>query len=269
MMSTSPLSIDEIRQVFWLLGECTELGADPIVWRQHLARGSATLVREHFVNVVETTVIRSEDGSPKPVTLGYFNGGDLINAKFELIHQFMEAPEQINPMIPRMLSPDNPASTHLRQEFVQDDDWYRSHFYQEYLRPLGLNDQVTSIDLTAPHSASAICWLSYPRETCPSRAAIILQFLQTELTRLKRMGKLAPIGGFSLTHLTSRQLQILYGLFQGDSEKQLALRLGISQHTVHDHLKRLHARMGASSRGELLAACLKFWPALESLQETP
>jgi DNA-binding CsgD family transcriptional regulator len=42
-------------------------------------------------------------------------------------------------------------------------------------------------------------------------------------------------------------------LAEGDSEQQVALRLGISAHTVHEHVKRLHRRFGVSSRGELLA----------------
>jgi len=56
--------------------------------------------------------------------------------------------------------------------------------------------------------------------------------------------------------LPPRLRQVLAGLLKGDSEQQVALRLGISAHTVHEHVKRLHRRFGVSSRGELLARAL-------------
>ena len=54
-------------------------------------------------------------------------------------------------------------------------------------------------------------------------------------------------------HLTPRMKQILSCLLNGDGEKQIAARLGISPHTVHTHVKQLHKTLGVTSRGELLA----------------
>lgn len=264
-MSSSNPSLEEVRRVFRLLGECTELGADPVLWRRHLAEGCSALIGDHFVNVIDSTVTLSSDGEPQPSTLGYFSGGSLINARFDLIDEFMESPAQINPMVSASLSARDASLTHRRCEFVPDRSWYGSHFFQDYLRPLGLNDQVTSVDLSAPHAVSTICWLSYPKRRCTVRAARLLNVLHGELTLLKCEGRLVPLGGFSLTDLSPRQREILYGLFQGDSEKQLARRLGISRHTVHDYLKRLHHRLHVHSRGDLLNRCLKFWPALEQM----
>jgi DNA-binding CsgD family transcriptional regulator len=53
--------------------------------------------------------------------------------------------------------------------------------------------------------------------------------------------------------LSPRLRDILDRLLQGDSEKQIAGRLGISPHTVHTHVKKLHKTLNVSSRGELLA----------------
>lgn len=53
--------------------------------------------------------------------------------------------------------------------------------------------------------------------------------------------------------LTPRTAQVLERLLEGDSEKQVALLLGISRHTVHDHVKTIHKTFGVVSRGELLA----------------
>jgi DNA-binding CsgD family transcriptional regulator len=53
--------------------------------------------------------------------------------------------------------------------------------------------------------------------------------------------------------LSPRLRQTLEALIVGDSEKQIALKLKVSQHTVHFYVKQLYKRFGANSRGELLA----------------
>ena len=46
---------------------------------------------------------------------------------------------------------------------------------------------------------------------------------------------------------------MLDGLAGGASEKELAHQLGVSTHTLHDHVKAVHRAYGVRSRGELLA----------------
>ena len=53
--------------------------------------------------------------------------------------------------------------------------------------------------------------------------------------------------------LSPRMRQTLERLVAGDSEKQIAGRLKVSQNTVHVYVKQLYKRFGASSRGELLS----------------
>lgn len=53
--------------------------------------------------------------------------------------------------------------------------------------------------------------------------------------------------------LSPRTRQTLDCLLAGDSEKQVAARLGLSRHTVHVYVKTLYRRFGVSSRGELFA----------------
>jgi DNA-binding CsgD family transcriptional regulator len=60
-----------------------------------------------------------------------------------------------------------------------------------------------------------------------------------------------PTGG-----LEPRARETLEHLLTGASEKQIAPRLGVSQHTVHMYVKKIYKRFGVSSRAELLARCL-------------
>jgi DNA-binding CsgD family transcriptional regulator len=57
--------------------------------------------------------------------------------------------------------------------------------------------------------------------------------------------------------LSPRQEQTLGYLLAGDSEKQVARKLKLSQHTVHMYVKAIYKSFGVSSRAELLARHLK------------
>jgi DNA-binding CsgD family transcriptional regulator len=59
----------------------------------------------------------------------------------------------------------------------------------------------------------------------------------------------------ALQSLSQRMRDTLGGLLAGGSEKTIAMELGLSRHTVHEHVKRLHRAFNVSSRGELLSAC--------------
>ena len=63
------------------------------------------------------------------------------------------------------------------------------------------------------------------------------------------LGHDAPVGH----DLSPRVRQTLQRLLAGDSEKQIAARLGVSPHTVHVYVKNLYRHYDVSSRGELLA----------------
>lgn len=55
------------------------------------------------------------------------------------------------------------------------------------------------------------------------------------------------------TELSPRLLQIMQCLAAGCSEKEIALSLKLSVHTVHEYVKQIHRRFDVHSRGELLA----------------
>ncbi len=60
--------------------------------------------------------------------------------------------------------------------------------------------------------------------------------------------------------LSTREQEVLDQLITGRSIKQIAHALSRSPHTVHDHVKSLHRKLGARTRGELVARALGFLP---------
>ncbi len=60
--------------------------------------------------------------------------------------------------------------------------------------------------------------------------------------------------GLSGSRLSKRQVQLLAALEQGLSNRDIAERLGISEHTVKVHLWRLFRRLGVKSRTQAIYA---------------
>ena len=63
----------------------------------------------------------------------------------------------------------------------------------------------------------------------------------------------ASAAGNGNNSMPDRQRSTLDLLLDGKSEKEVAARLDISPHTVHNHVKEIYKRMNVNSRPELLA----------------
>ncbi len=84
--------------------------------------------------------------------------------------------------------------------------------------------------------------------------------LKAILPLLARRASLAlsTVGEGDIPWLTVREQQVIEQLVLGKSVRQIAEDLERSPHTVHDHVKSLHRKLGASSRGELIARALGY-----------
>lgn len=60
-----------------------------------------------------------------------------------------------------------------------------------------------------------------------------------------------------ISDLPPRLQETLRHLLNGDSEKQVAIKMQLSRHTVHVYVKALYKRFDVNSRAELLSRCLK------------
>ena len=64
--------------------------------------------------------------------------------------------------------------------------------------------------------------------------------------------------------LSPREDQIVRHIFGSNSERGIALDLGISHHTVHTHVKRLYRKLHVSDRAGVMARILSAFLSLES-----
>lgn len=56
----------------------------------------------------------------------------------------------------------------------------------------------------------------------------------------------------ALLGLSPRECGVVRAVFDGDSEKRIAERIGLSPHTVHTYLWRIYRKLQVQSREELL-----------------
>jgi DNA-binding CsgD family transcriptional regulator len=80
------------------------------------------------------------------------------------------------------------------------------------------------------------------------------QFL---LEALRRAPSCEGIEAGKIDQLSPRELQVAEHAAQGESNKQIADRLGLSEHTVKNYLFHLFEKLGVSNRFELLFLLFK------------
>lgn len=56
----------------------------------------------------------------------------------------------------------------------------------------------------------------------------------------------------TVLNLSPRESDVTLGLLAGETEVDIATRLGISAHTVHCHVTRLHRKLNVQSKSDLL-----------------
>ena len=108
----------------------------------------------------------------------------------------------------------------------------------------------------SPGCALAV-FVALPEQAAPIADEVVLA-LEAGIPILARRAALA-LGNQPCSNapwLTAREHEVLEQLILGRSVKQIATVLGRSPHTVHDHVKSLHRKLNASTRGGLVARAL-------------
>lgn len=66
-------------------------------------------------------------------------------------------------------------------------------------------------------------------------------------------GEIAPAPRIAPIRVTGRELAVARLVARGLGNKEIAVALGISEHTVCTHLRRSYAKLGARSRAEMVS----------------
>jgi DNA-binding CsgD family transcriptional regulator len=161
--------------------------------------------------------------------------------------------------------------TRCREQLCGDKEWYRSSEVHEFVRLVGMDDFLGSATRIG-HPPSLYTLVLFrtlgDRQFAPRERRLIRLFHHELSEHLGKTLVYEPGGPFLA--LPPRLRQTLQCLIEGDGEKQAALRLGLSRHTLHDYVKEIYRRLGVSGRAELMALCLRhrFGHALEAARNS-
>jgi DNA-binding CsgD family transcriptional regulator len=254
---SSRLGVPEIRQVFRLIGDCRELGRTRQSWVTRAAEGLRDLTASLIVigGFFESVQASGSEVGRSAWDVGWLSARDRA-VWMDLIdrgeHLKYETVQRVATIRGRRI-------VRSRSQLVADTAWRRSGEFNEDRRPLGQDD--TMIGLNHLAGGISIQMFSLNRgvgdRPFEARDRAILRLVQAELEPLFGTHLIVDTVG-PIDRLPPRLKSVLEAIVAGDTEKQIALRLGLSRHTVHDYVKALHQKSGASCRADLLAYYYRF-----------
>lgn len=261
MEKSSSLRVVDVHNIHRLIGESRDLGADSVAWRSHLFGGLCRLLGGTFAVGGETVGLLS--GTHAPTTMVFWNAG-VDERKVGNLFAYIQAETEsggTHPMLPHLH--DLAAIQHVtiqRRDWVPDEEWYRSLVFQ-FQGDAGLDHNIASVHILQPKPADLHSAFMILREKgqrpFSGREVLLLNTLHRELAPL--IGRqLAGGNEPSPAGLAPRHRKVLEALLDGDSEKQIARRLGYSQSTVHEYIKAIYRHFRVESRAELMARWIRF-----------
>lgn len=261
MAKSQRLRLDEVRDVFRLLGECRDLGVDPAAWRRHALSGLCRLAGAESANGGEARWDRRE--GPFEIILPVDSG--FSPAQLALYGEFMRDYGPADPLIVgamRRMAPG--VSTQPRSRLIDERVWRRSAFFPLYRAAEQCHDLFSIVDVAATDTTDAIVLHRGPgRPDFGGRERRVVRLFHAEAAPLIG-GFLGSARGSALVQLSPRRRQTLDLLLAGEGEKQIASRLGLSRSTVHGYVTDLYGLMGVSSRAGLLALFVRRLPPYRS-----
>jgi DNA-binding CsgD family transcriptional regulator len=241
MGESKHLKLRDVRDIFGLIGEIRELGADPEQWRPHMVRRLQSMLDCELVISSEVHFQKNRGSVMRVIDIGWGCGSDGETWRI-FTEREGEKPEDYWLTAAHDTAP---AGEGLDEELVPvrpRKPLYGGHCFILSQYPL---PHVGAVDQLGVHRTSG----EHPFTRGEHR---LVHLLHVELGRLWRKDALKKAQDPAI-HLPPRLAQTLQELLEGASEKQIAMKLELSRHTIHNYVKALHQRFQVSSRGELLA----------------
>ena len=252
MADGNHLKLRDVRNVFRLIGEIREQGADPEQWRPHMVRRLQKMLKCDLVISSEIHFKKTGKDVMRVIDIGWGCGAEGETYRI-FTERDGERPENY------WLAPAEGAAPGAAQgagqgagEGAEAD---ASLVPVRPAKPLYGGQSFILSQYPLPH-IGAVDQLGVHRtsgeKTFTRAEHRLVHLLHVELGRLWRKDALEKVKD-PTKDLPPRLSQTLNELLQGASEKQIAMKLELSRHTIHNYVKALHQRFQVSSRGELLA----------------
>jgi DNA-binding CsgD family transcriptional regulator len=263
MAHSQRLRLNEVRQLFHLIGETIEQWDDPDRWRNHFLTGLCELLGGGRVgwSHVETRLEppgESDLLGPAPAWVaGWDDAQDrrVFVAGIDAINSDPGCIPTMAPMIAQLAS--RPLVTARRRDLVADKPWHRTRFYEQYCAPCGWDRFIVSAALLPADGALSIFAIGrHGNVPLQRRHCRLVQLAHREIAPLIGTRLIAP-GQNGRAGLTRRQREVLDHLLTGRAEKEIAHQLCISPATIHDHVLAIYRHYHVNSRAGLMARWIR------------
>jgi DNA-binding CsgD family transcriptional regulator len=259
MARSNRLRLGDVKKAFRLVGECRDLGHDPAGWLSHAAEGVQRLLKAKLVVAAITPPAGYHLNQEIPLMVN--TGWDRPEQQ-QIMQEYLRDEAQLaDPAFHGLRRVAKPNITVRPARLVSARSFRSGESYALRTQSLEVEDFIFSQRLA---QSGTVSFGFSPNRAVGDRAfssgdVRLLGLLHDELARL--VGAiLADHRDGPLVRLTPRLRQTLEALLEGDSEKQIALRLQLSRHTIHEYVVELYRRFGVHSRAELLAIYVRRHP---------
>jgi len=250
MKLAAAIATEDVSRIVRLLSDVIQRGAEPIIERRrYFMQGIAELIDAKRWMWAHSKL--DANGAPAffaNITDGWSESELTVISRITLTPAFAAA---VNARFGHLMCREH--FTAFQTESVDDGDFEPGESPLVAWREAGFVDWVWTFDPLGGTTLSAAAFHRGPGQArFTIRERTILHTVMSQVDWLHREGT-DVVGTDRITELTPRQRMVLLQLLSGDSVKEIASKLNLSQHTINDHLKELHRIYGVSSRSELLA----------------
>jgi len=247
MRRSETVGITEVQAMLRLVAETAELWYDPIVQRRYTLESLCKLLPAK-VGICFTfgDVLMGGDGACGPlVQVG------MEESQERVVKTYLQSGEPADPALPKLAEITAPVVVARRSELVNDKLWYASPYYRELREPLALDDTIYA-KITVPGKVISLALLrAIGDEPFTERQSQLVDLCLSQMSwPFQPEDKSVDP---RLASLQPRLRKVMQHLLDGDGEKQVAAKLGLSRHTVHEYVKMIYQQLGVSSRSELLS----------------
>ncbi|HEU4891247.1 MAG TPA: helix-turn-helix transcriptional regulator [Vicinamibacterales bacterium] len=255
MAKSDLLRLQDLRDAYRLIGDCRDLGGDPVLWHPQMLEGLCRLIGTPAAVGGEGRWIRPHH-DVEPISA--FEAGLDSHGRDVYGAYHRDIGPAGDPIFRALQHVPGRLVTRTRRQLVPDAVYYRSAVFNEYLRLGDIDHRLVSVCQVSDDDAISVIHLQRApgeRDFSP-REQRLLNFFHEELGRLIGRSLVSALEP-NPEKLSPRLRQTLGCLLEGDSEKQVAARLGLSQATTHQYVMALYRRFGVRSRAQLLVYVMK------------
>lgn len=247
MADDAKSSVADFKQVLRIVADAAELWYDPALQRRYTLESLVKLTNAN-AGVLFTWGDCLLGGHTPCGTMVHVGLDEQQQAR---IRDYLQTGAPPDPALPKLADLIAQVVTQTRKELCSDTAWYKSDYYKVFRSTLGLDDTLYA-KITVPDRLICVALMrASGADAFTARDTHLVDMALSQMSWPFQPEE-TPADP-RLAALQPRLRKVMQHLLQGDSEKQVASKLGLSKHTVHEYVKMLYQQLGVNSRGELLS----------------